>query len=151
MKTIVLVFFALLSLIITSPVTRTAPTGSSILGVFAGTSPCADIAKPLLKIPPGAKCDRIKWNLTLYHHPNTLTPTTYKLNSEYGFHVDNRTYVTKGTNVAEGKWAILRGAKTDPDAVVFQLDPDKPQIAISFLKVDPNILHLLDRDESLMI
>ena len=151
MKSLVLIKLALLSLIFISPVTPAVPAGSSTLGVFVGTSPCADIARPLLKIPPGANCDQIKWNLTLYHDPNTLTPTTYKLNSEYGFYVDNRTYVTKGTNVGEGKWAIVRGTKTDPHAIVYQLDPDKPQIAISFVKVGDHLLHLLNRDKGLMI
>ena len=152
MKRIVPVMVALLSLVGTSPVTPPAPSGSSALGVFVGTSPCADVARPLLKIPPGADCDRMKWNLTLYQDPNTLTPTTYKLNSEYGFHIDNRTYVSKGMNVGtEGRWAVVRGARTDPDEVVFRLDPDKPQLTISFLKVDHNILHLLDRDKSLLV
>lgn len=151
MKRTVLANLCLLWFLVMSPVTPPAPTGSSAPAVFVGTSPCADFVKPLLKIPLDANCDRIKWNLTLDRDLNTGTPTTYKLTSEYGFHVDNRTYEIRGTSVGEGKWAIVRGAKANPDAMVFQLNSDKPQISISFLKVDQNILHLLDRDGSLVV
>lgn len=129
----------------------TGSAGSPILGVFAGTSLCGDVAKPILQIPAGAQCDRIKWNLTLYQDPKTHAPTRYKLVGEYGFHVDNRTYVIKGTTAAEGRWAISKGTKTDPKAAVYQLEAGKPRASISFLKLDQNLLHFLDRDKSLMV
>lgn len=151
MKRIVLANLGLLWFFVISPVAPPAVTDSSPSAVFVGTSPCVDFIKPLLKIPQDAKCDGIKWNLALYHDLNAKTPTSYRLTSEYGFYVDNRTYQIRGTNVAEGKWAIVRGAKEYPDAKVFQLSPDIPQVSISFLKVDQNILHLLDRDGNLVV
>jgi hypothetical protein len=95
----------------------------------------------------------IKWSLTLYQDTNTLTPTTYKLNFEYGFLDPETNRFSKGGMGVErgGKWTTVRGTKTKPDAVVYQLDPDKTQGAVSFLKEDENILNLLDRDQSLMV
>ena len=133
-----------------TPCTR-PPQSNSIFGVYVGTSMCADVSRPLLAIPADAQCDRTKWSLTLYRDPVTQSPTTYKLTSEYGYHVDNRTLVMKGSNVSEGKWAISRGAKPDRKAVVYQLDPDTPQKTISFQEMDLNIIHLLDRDGSLVL
>lgn len=124
---------------------------SAAFGVFEGTSLCADVARPFLNIPAAAQCDRTKWKLTLEVDPQTGSPTTYKLDSEYGYHVDNRTLLMKGSNVREGKWVITRGAKSDPNARVYQLDSDDKQLAISFQVLDSNLIHLLDRDKALVI
>lgn len=151
MKTALLFKFVLLPLVVILPISRPTESSSSTLGVFAGTSLCSDVSRPLLKIPADAQCDRNKWNLTLLVDANTQVPTTYKLSSEYGYHVDNRTFLTKGSNVREGKWTIVKGARADPNAAVYQLDPDEPGTTISFQRVDPNIIHLLERDGTLAV
>jgi hypothetical protein len=151
MKSIVLFKFVLLPLLVIVPVSRPPEFPSSTFGVFAGTSLCADVSRALLNIPSQAQCDRTKWNLTLYVDPKTQVPTSYRLSSEYGYHVDNRTLVMKGSNVREGKWTIVKGAKADPEAMVYQLDPENTQTTISFQKIDPNLIHLLERDGSLVI
>jgi hypothetical protein len=83
---------------------------------------------------------KVKWDLTLYQDPDRLTPTTYKL---------------KGTfyreRIGEGRWAIVRGTMADPAAVVYQLDPDKPQGSLFLLKADDNILLFLDEERNLMV
>jgi hypothetical protein len=83
---------------------------------------------------------KAKWELVLYRDPITLAPTTYTL---------------KGTfyreRLREGRWTILRGAGTRPDAVVYRLDPDKPRESLSFLKADDNILFFLDKERTLMV
>jgi len=151
MKQIALFKFVFLPLMVILPVSRPSEPPSTTFGVFAGTSLCADVSRPLLNIPPAAQCDRNKWNLTLYVDSMTQAPTTYRLSSEYGYHVDNRTLVMKGSNVREGKWSIIKGAKSDPDAPVYQLDPANPQISISFQKIDSNLIHLLERDRTLVV
>ena len=50
-----------------------------------------------------------------------------------------------------GKWTILKGSKTDLNALVYQLDPDSPGGFLSFLKGDDNILFVLDRERNLMV
>jgi hypothetical protein len=151
MRTIVLLKFVFLPLVVILPASRPSESTSITFGVFAGTSLCADVSRSLLNIPSVAQCDRTNWNLTLYADRQTQAPTSYKLSSEYGYHIDNRTLVMKGSNVREGKWSIVKGAKADPDATVYQLDPANTQTTISFQKIDPNLIHLLERDGSLVI
>ena len=141
MKSIVL---SLLFLIVISPVTLPVPTGSSILGVFVATSPCDVVSGLLLKIPETANCELIKWDLTLYQEPSTLAPTTYKLSYVYGLPEPGTNRLFQGGTKVErkGKWSMVRGTRLNPNAVVYQLDPDKPQDSVAFLKVDDNLLHL---------
>ncbi len=152
MRSFVIVKLALLSLLVISPCTLPAPVGSSTLGVFVATSPCDAGAKSLFRIPE-TPCEMIKWRLMLYQDSSALTPTTYQLDYVYGLSQPNTNEVAQGgKKVARtGKWAIVRGAKTNPDGLVYQLDPDKPQASVSFQVVDQNLPHLLDRDEKLMI
>src|SRR5688572_10345199 len=65
------------------------PTGSSILGVFEGSTPCDSIPRPLPQIPANTGCEQMTWKLTLYHATNTRTPTTFKLESAYGLSQPN--------------------------------------------------------------
>jgi len=126
---------------------------SSVVGIFVASTPCGEIARPLHQIPAEADCERIQWKLILYQDPNTLAPTTYQLNSTYGLTEQGAPgFMRGGTQVEiQGKWILVKGTNTNPEAVVYQLDPDDPQISLSFLKVDDNLLHLLYRDERLMI
>ena len=52
---------------------------------------------------------------------------------------------------AEGKWAIVRGTKTNPGAIFYQLNPGKPGMELRFLKLSDRILHIVDQNEKLMI
>lgn len=114
-------------------------TDSSKLGRFVGRSPCQEVARELSK-PVTPDCIKVKWDLTLYHDPNTLAPTTYKLNGTFF-----------RERVREGKWTIVRGTKTSPNAVVYQLDPDKARGSLFLLKADSNILFFLDRDRNFLV
>lgn len=108
--------------------------GPSVLGVFDGRFPCAEIHKDW-KQPAQPECEKVKWSLTLYQDPGTHQPTTYAL---------NRT-------VREGKWTVVRGTKTDPKAVVYQLDSDKPEVSIYLLKGDDNVLFVLDQERNFRV
>jgi hypothetical protein len=153
MKSIVPIELALLSLIFISTCPPAKPPDSSTLGVFVATSPCNEVSRRLLQIPTTANCEMIKWNLTLYQDANTLTPTTYTLNCVYGLPQQGTNGLSNGgTKVdREGRWTMVRGTKANPDAIIYELDPGDSQGPESFLKVDHNLLHLLNRDESLAI
>ena len=112
--------------------------------MFSGTSPCAEFLRTRLQIPAGEKCDRIKWDLRL------SDTGKYSLTHDWGFHVDNRTYLKKGTVKLGGTWRFTKGRTADPDGVVAQLDPDQPN-NLAFALIDPNILHLLDPNKSLAV
>jgi hypothetical protein len=126
---------------------------SSVLGVFVASTPCSKGTRPLPGISAEADCEFIKWNLTFYQDPDTHAPTTYKLRCVYGLPKQGTNgFIGGGTNLElEGRWAIVRGTKADPNAIVYQLDPDKPQSTVCFLRLDDHLLHLLDSEGELMI
>ena len=106
-------------------------SGPSVLGVFDGRFPCAEILKDWHQ-PIRPECEKMKWSLTLYQDPTTHQPTTYRLNR----------------GVREGRWAIVRGTKTDPEAIVYQLDSDQPKVSVYLLKGDDNVLFVLDQERN---
>ena len=153
MKSFVIVKLSLLSLVAISAATQSVPAGSSTLGVFVGSSPCDAVSRSLLKVPEAAKCELIKWHLTLRQDPGTPVPAAYKLTYTYGLPRQGTTgLVQGGTRVErEGRWSVVRGAARSPRAIVYRLDPDKPSESVSFLKLDQNLIHLLDRDGKLAV
>jgi hypothetical protein len=123
----------------TSPATPPSPATpeSSNPGEFQGRTPCADVLMALNNVPAG--CQRIKIALTFQQNPKM-----FELKSVYVGTGDMRYSLT-------GKWTIISGTKTDPDAIVYQLTPDGSQQPISFLKADDNHLFLLNSDLRLMV
>ncbi|QIP15744.1 hypothetical protein G8759_25475 [Spirosoma aureum] len=109
-------------------------SGPEVVGVFGGRFPCSEIAKDW-KISVSPECWKVKWGLTLYQDPTTHQPTTYRLLGTL-----NR------SAAREGKWAIVHGIKTDPNAIVYQLDSDKPEVSIYLLKGDDDVLFILDQE-----
>lgn len=86
---------------------------------------------------PAGNCEKIKWQLTLYHDPRAGRPTTFTFRG------------TRATR--EGTWTLVRGTAPDPNATVYRLDPEPPHRPISFQKADDNILLLLDGIRRLML
>ncbi|HEY5838603.1 MAG TPA: hypothetical protein VIT19_06160 [Pyrinomonadaceae bacterium] len=149
MKSIGPIGLVLLSMVFTHPVARPVPPGSSTTGIFVATSPCDAVSMAALKIPATAKCEMIKWHLTLFEDAKTLTPTTFELNCVYGLAEQGTLGLSKGgTKIGwKGSWKIVPGA----GANAYELDRGVPNGTMSFLKVDQNLLHLLDQDKSLAI
>jgi uncharacterized lipoprotein NlpE involved in copper resistance len=94
------------------------------LGTFQGILPCAD-------------CPGIDTRLTLVQYGPNIAEGTYSL---------QQTYEDRNVKplVTAGDWTTLRGDAADPDAVVYQLDPDHPEHSLYFLKTDENKLEQLD-------
>lgn len=122
--------------------------GAAPSTVFEGTSPGVIAERPFLKIPADERCDFIRWKLTLLHDAQTNSPTTFSLEREYGFYVDNRTDKSMGKTVITGHWEMTTGTKSNAAAIVYRLHAG--QHTISFWQVDKNLLHLLHDDKSLM-
>ena len=105
--------------------------GTAILfGVYKGTMPCAD-------------CDGLETVLRLY--------AKGKFDTTYAFYVRTQTYrgAPHGdvTFSDRGEWTVLRGDATDPDATVYQLNPDNEQHSEALLVQDKGAaLEQLDRD-----
>lgn len=124
-----------------------------VLAVFAGTTPCSAQARPLPQIPADSDCEQMIWKLILRHDPATGAPTTYRLESAYGLPKQNTNDLAGGGTsiVMEGQWTISTGTRTDPKAIVYQLDPENPQTSVSFLKINENLIHVLDREGALQV
>jgi copper homeostasis protein (lipoprotein) len=105
--------------------------GTAILfGVYKGTMPCAD-------------CSELETVLRLY--------AKGKFDTTYAFYVRTQTYrgAPHGdvTISDRGEWTVLRGDATDPDATVYQLNPDDEQHSEALLVQDKGVaLEQLDRD-----
>jgi len=93
------------------------------------------------------------WKIVLFQDPGANTPTTYTLNSAYGVPQQGTPGLAGGGTpiTMEGRWAVVKGTRQDPDAVVYQLNPDDPQKAVSFLKMNDDLLHVLTHDKTLMV
>ena len=123
-----------------------------ILGVFEGMTPCNQDPRPLPEIPEDADCDQMIWKFTLYQDPSTGMPTTYELNAAFGISEQGTPGLTGGIPIVmQGKWAIVNGTKTDPDAVVYRLNPDIPEDSVSFVRISDDILHVLNQDGTLLV
>jgi hypothetical protein len=113
-------------------------TGPAVFGVFEGRSPSVGIAREL-KIVADADA-KAKWRVTLYQNTETQAPTTYKVESSL-----------HRQGAREGKWAIVRGTDSDPQAIVYRLDPTETEAALFLLKGDDNVLFFLNQDRKPLV
>jgi hypothetical protein len=147
--TVALLFFVVMN----SCSQQNAPGVSSIVGVFVASTPCSQGTRPLPGIAANADCELIKWKLTFYQHAITKTPTTYQLHATYGLPKQGTTgFIGGGKNIdIGGKWAIVKGTASDRNAIVYQLHDMEANKTISFVKLNDNLLHVLDSEQHLMI
>jgi len=121
----------------TRPPQPPMPVGSSVFGVFDGRTPCHEVVLEFTNTAPFPGCIKIKWRLTLYQDSTTGEPSRYLFMGTSHFR--------------EGSWKIINGMNGDPDAVIYQLQPDETQDSFSFLKVDENHLFLMDKAMNLLV
>jgi copper homeostasis protein (lipoprotein) len=102
------------------------PAEPLLVGVFAGTLPCAD-------------CPGIATELTLVRKGPGWAEGRYLM---------RMTYLERSVDplVQTGEWTTLRGDAADPDAVVYELDPDRPERARHFVKRGETAVQALDRE-----
>src|SRR5262245_27546079 len=110
-------------------------------GDCVGSTPCGEPFGKLFDIPPPAT-PPVRWSLTFYQDPKTKAPTTYKLRAEYDGAAPPaaRRAVTKEK---EGRWAVGKATKSDPNAAVYELTG-----AVPFLKLSDDVIHPLNPDRS---
>lgn len=107
--------------------------------IFNGRTPCLDVAKQY-NLQATHDCFKIKWKLTLFRDSKTNAPTTYIL---------QRTQNGQNMNIIEGKWVVIKGMKNNAEAIIYRLDPDKPDESFAFWAADENVLFLMDKENRL--
>ena len=112
------------------------PSGPAVYGIFEGRPPCQEIARQV-DSPSTSACTKVKWRLIFYQDPITKQPTTYQLLGRF--------------LPAEGKWKIIKGIKSNPDAEVYQIQLNKPGTYFYFLKGDENVLFVLDENKEFRV
>ncbi len=118
---------------------------------YVGTSPCGNILKPFLGVANEPECDFTKWTMTLYPQKDNA-PALVKLVYQYGVSRPNTSGFMKEKRAEfEGHWTIQKGTKTKPNATVYQLTIHKPDKNLLFVKLNDNLIHLLDSQRNLMI
>ena len=120
--------------------------------IFVASTPCSAGTRPLPGMRLTGKCELIKWRLQIFGIAGDKGTRAYILDCDYGVaQQGTRGLVDGGTHLhREGKWAMQTGMAGDSTAVVFCLDPDKPNESVYLLKLSDELLHLLDSDRQLM-
>ncbi len=103
---------------------------------YVGRTPCRELMSLLHMSDP---CYKIKWKLVLKRDPRSGEPVNYIL-SRTG----------DRTQTLEGKWSVESGKASAPKAVVYRLDPDKPEKAIDLLAAENDLLFFLDQNGRLL-
>jgi hypothetical protein len=117
---------------LTSPSKLLSDTRAQV--IYDGRTPCQDYAaEHQLKVT--SACFKLKWRLILNRDPITHKPTTYTI----------RKVVDNSPRDVSGNWTIIKGIKENPDVIIYQLDPEDPENAISLLAGDENVLFFLDK------
>lgn len=116
---------ALLLMIAGLAACATAPAERLVLGPFKGVLPCAD-------------CPGVRTELTLTRKGEGWAEGTYRL---------VETYIDRGAPiVTAGEWTTHRGDAADEDAVVYELNPDRPEAVRYFRKLSAGEIQALDRE-----
>jgi len=110
------------------------PADTSRQIIFEGRTPCLDIAREK-NLVVSADCFKLKWKLVLSRDPKTLLPTTYRL-----YRTNSR------QNDLTGNWVIKKGSGSNSNAIIYQLDSDKPDKSISLYLADENVAFFLHDD-----
>lgn len=103
--------------------------------IFDGRTPSRDIAAEHPEMKVSNSSFKLKWRLILYRDSVTLLPSTYTI----------RKVVNGQVRSISGKWIEIKGTDTNPDVVIYKIEPDKPDESISFLVGDGNILFFLNK------
>ena len=127
--------------------------GLTIWGHFIASTPCSSGTRPLPGIPLDQDCELIQLDLKLFQDEVKKTPTEFVLHYSFGIPLNNtHGIVGEGTRrELKGRWSIVEGNSSNPHAIIFHLTDSASGIVFSILKLNDDLLHLLDREGHLMI
>lgn len=120
--------------------------------VFVASTPCSEHTSPLPGMKLDGGCELMLWSLTFFHDETKQTPANFKLECAYGMSQQGTPGLKGGGTklTIEGNWTILKEAQQGMGSII-ELTDGKTKKTFSFLKLNDNLLHLLDADKHLMI
>lgn len=142
MRSLLIVLF----LAILAACARTKPaatvSGGPVISTDTGAPPVNRVVYQGLL--PCKNCKGIQTELTLNINPNSARQL-YQLKQTFlGTSRGDRTFTRQGTYIT------LRGTATDNEAMIVQLDPNKPRDLRNYLRINDDTLRLLDRQKRLL-
>ncbi|MDR6845540.1 hypothetical protein [Flavobacterium granuli] len=122
-------------------ITSTITDYKSLQLVYDGRTPCQEIGNehPEMKVTPS--CFKIKWRLILNRDAVTYKPTTCSI----------RNIVNNQPRDISGKWEIIKGTKTNPNAIIYKIIVSNLAEPILLFAVDDNVLFFIDKDKKPMV
>jgi len=129
---------------------QTGPSDKSLSKTFEATTPCSDVVKEMLGIPPDFKCEMMRWKLIL-SNDSKKNPSTFDLVYTYGLGKQGTRGFSEGAKTVElkGKWTIETSNSKKTEAII-TLIPDNSAVSLSFVQPGQNLLHLLDKNKQLV-
>jgi hypothetical protein len=108
--------------------------------VYDGRTPCQEIGNehPEMKVTPS--CFKIKWRLILNRDAVTYKPTTCTI----------RNIVNNQPRDISGKWEIVKGTKTNPNAIIYKITVNNLSEPILLFAAEDNVLFFIDKDKKPM-
>jgi hypothetical protein len=119
-------------ILISSPV----PDNKSLQLVFDGRTPCQEIATAHPEMKASPSCFKLKWRLILNRDSITHLPTTCMI----------RNIVDNEPRDIQGKWEIVKGTATNPDALIYKVVVGNLADPILLLVGDEHVLFFLDKN-----
>jgi hypothetical protein len=135
---------------ITNSCSQSTSSVKSNVTVFNATTPYDDIVKKLLHISSNSKYEMMKWHLALHNDPTTSSAGNYSLTCSYGLAKQGTRDLMAGAETLQlkGKWTVDKQKNKIP---IYRLNADNSPIALSFAQPGPNLLHLLNGNDQMMI
>ena len=121
---------------------------------FVGSTPCDSHSREFLGgIPTNAPCHCIGWHLTLLDAKETGERRTYSLVVTYGVpgRDDPNQIVDGPTAKLEGTFEVVRGSKTNANAMVYRIHGARNGKSLSLVRISDRLVHFLNHDKSLKV
>lgn len=109
--------------------------------VFEGRTPYKEIAKDHPEMNTNPSRFKMKWKLILKRDSVTNFPTTCII----------RNIVDDHSRYVSGKWTIINGTATIPDAIIYRIQVDNLADPILFFAGDGNVLFFLDKNNQPLV
>ena len=126
---------------------------TSLPADFVGSTPCDTLPRHFLKTPENAACECIQWRLTFHLDDVSASRGAYTLVATYGMSETNAPGFFQGGTKTEvtGQLTATIGSAGDLHGTVYHLQATDPARSLSLIKIDDNLLHILNDDGHLLV